>query len=92
MSKITATLGDAYVLVSSPIQKAAAIRKVLDGIDWLEQHCDSIVVVAHSQGAAIASEALRQCENKKVKKLITYGSGLSKLLLLTEIEFQKTSL
>lgn len=86
LSLLTATLGDAYVLISSPVQRAAAMQRVQDGIDWLKNKCkcDEVVVIAHSQGAAIAAEKLAE-EHKDVDLFITYGSGIAKLTQLNEL-------
>ena len=89
LSTLSATIGDAYILVSSPIQKTLAMQKVLDGIAYLSKECDAIVVIAHSQGAAITSEVLSYSPETKVKKLITVGSGVSKLQLLMEMVRQE---
>lgn len=84
LSFLTATIGDAYVLVSSPVQRAAAVRRVLDGIDFLrDEGCENIVVIAHSQGAAIAAEALAISNESKLKLFVTYGAGIFKLSLLS---------
>src|SRR5262249_35822468 len=56
---LAGTLGDCFILVASPIQRAAIISHVQRDIDWLiSQDCKNIAVVAHSQGAAVAFEAL----------------------------------
>lgn len=56
---IAGTVGDAMVLLESPVQAAAVLGGVRRDLDWLTGRCRSIVVVGHSQGAAIAVEALR---------------------------------
>ncbi|HSB10940.1 MAG TPA: hypothetical protein VLM38_15745 [Blastocatellia bacterium] len=76
---LTGTLGDCFVLVSSPIQRVAAVSHLQKDLAWLSRRCDKIVLVAHSQGAAIAHEALRNPEPTNVAQLITVGSGLGKL-------------
>jgi len=77
--KLTGTLGDSYVLISSPLQKAAAVSNAQKDLKWLSRQCDTVVVVAHSQGAAIAHAALQSPEPKNVYRFITIGSGLGKL-------------
>ena len=76
---LTGTLGDSYVLLNSPAQRAAARDKLQRRLKWISSQCDSVAVIAHSQGAAIAHEALVDCGVSNVKKLITFGSGLAKL-------------
>ena len=56
---LAGTLGDCFTLVASPIQRAAIVSHVRRDVDWLiSQDCKNIAVVAHSQGAAVAHEAL----------------------------------
>lgn len=76
--KLTGTVGDSYVLVQSPVQRLAAITHVRRNLEWLKARCERIVVIAHSQGAAIAYEAVRDA-GAMVHRLITLGSGLQKL-------------
>lgn len=57
---LAGTVGDCYILVASPVQRAAIVSHVRRDIDWLiSQDCKNIAIVAHSQGAAVAFEALR---------------------------------
>ncbi len=76
---LTGTLGDSYVLLSSPVQERAAVDRVRHDVAWLAGRVDRVVVVAHSMGAAIAHAALRGERSAKVKRLVTFGSGLGKL-------------
>lgn len=77
--KLTGTIGDSYIMVSSPVQKAAAVTHLRNDLNWLSDQCETIVIIAHSQGAAIAHEALKDPKPDNVRLLITFGSGLSKL-------------
>jgi hypothetical protein len=53
------TLGDCFILVASPIQKAAIVSHVRRDLEWLiSRDCKNIAIVAHSQGAAVAFHAL----------------------------------
>jgi hypothetical protein len=47
-----------------------------------------VVVVAHSQGAAIAHEVLRTPEPANVRLFVSFGSGLAKL---EELSFVKST-
>ena len=76
---LTGVLGDSYVLLESSLQRAAIVDKTREAVRWLGRQCDRVVVVAHSQGAAIAHLALRQAEPGNVHTLLTFGSGLGKL-------------
>ncbi len=79
------TLGDSYLFTNNPLLETAMISKVRCDIDWLARHCDDLIVVAHSQGAAVVHRAL-ECTNwkgdtpDKLKSFVSYGSGLQKLM------------
>lgn len=78
--KLTGTLGDSYVLTESPIQRAAAVARVRKDLNWMvAQGCKTLVVIAHSQGTAIAHEALSASRPSSLRRFITLGSGLIKL-------------
>ncbi len=61
---MSATAGDSMVLLESPVRAAAIRSEFLGALNWLRTTCQEkspgakITVVAHSQGAAIALEAL----------------------------------
>lgn len=55
---LAATIGDSMVLLSSPAQAAAITSIVRRDAAWLAERCARVVIVAHSQGAAIAVEAV----------------------------------
>jgi hypothetical protein len=76
---LTGVLGDSYVLIESDLQRIAMLNKTKDALRWMATQCDSIIVIAHSQGAAIAHLALRSPEPRNVRTLLTFGSGLGKL-------------
>lgn len=80
MQRILAGIvGDSYVLLASPVRRAAILSKVARDLDWVSQRSSRVVVVAHSQGAAIAHQFLASHSAPKVDTLVTYGSGLQKL-------------
>jgi hypothetical protein len=85
---ITGTLGDSYVLLENPVQKAAAIGALQANVAWLADRCETVAVVAHSQGAAIARLMLADAPHPKVSLLVTFGSGVAKL---TELAALSTS-
>lgn len=58
--RISASLGDSYVLVTRPVEAAAIVGRVRRDLAWLAEQCDQVVVVAHSQGGAVLNEVLRQ--------------------------------
>lgn len=69
-------VGDIFLLNTSPIRYAAMISRVRRELKWLEERCDKIAVIAHSQGAAIAYEALLEKSNSSVQRLVTFGSAV----------------
>lgn len=58
--KLSAVLGDTYVLAHCPMEFAAMRSQVARDLGWLRDHCDKVAVVGHSQGAAIAHQVLLQ--------------------------------
>jgi hypothetical protein len=76
---LTGVLGDSYVLLESSLQRSAIVEKTREALRWLGARCDRVIVVAHSQGAAIAHFALRDADPRNVHTLLTFGSGLGKL-------------
>ncbi|MFK8182922.1 MAG: hypothetical protein AB8B99_06065 [Phormidesmis sp.] len=76
-------IGDSFIFVSDPIQRSSIITRVAESLDWMAPKCDRIIVLAHSQGAAIAHQLLiSPIANKhknKISLLLTFGSGLGKL-------------
>ena len=83
---LTLTLGDSYVLLEQDIQRAALVDRVRRSLAWLSERVQRVVVIAHSQGAAIAHEALRG--SAPVEALITVGSGLEKLEFLRAVRLR----
>jgi hypothetical protein len=77
---LAATLGDSLVLLNNDVQRSAIVSRVQRDLRWLStQGCSKLVVVAHSQGAAIAHAALRDGDVGNVT-LVTFGAGIAKLL------------
>jgi pimeloyl-ACP methyl ester carboxylesterase len=87
---MTLTLGDSYVL-EEDIQRAALVDRVQRALDWLAKQTDKVVVIAHSQGGAIAHEVLRQ-NASNAAMFVTVGSGLEKLHFLREVVIGKKGL
>jgi len=90
-STLTATVGDSFAFVESPIRAALIRECILDGLKRLKPLCVHTVVVAHSQGAAVVLEALGALEPSNEKRevaaawrlvpdaLITFGAGTNQL-------------
>jgi hypothetical protein len=88
--RISAVLGDSYMLAHCPVQFAAMRTKVAADLRWLQEHCEKVVVVAHSQGAAIAHRVLKDAGNDQaegVRAFITIGQGISKLHLMQHLDW-----
>jgi hypothetical protein len=78
--KLANTLGDCFVLTSSTVQFDAMVRQVAHDLAWLESQAETVALVAHSQGAAVAHEALREYGRASNLSLFaTVGQGLGKL-------------
>jgi formylglycine-generating enzyme required for sulfatase activity len=90
-STLTATVGDSFAFVESPIRAALIRECILDGLERLKPLCVHTVVVAHSQGAAVVLDALGALEQSNEKRevesawrlvpdaLITFGAGTNQL-------------
>jgi len=86
-------LGDSLVFTDNKVINAAICSKVTADLTWLRQRCDRVVVLAHSQGAAVAHTVLRRSDTISVDRLVTFGSGLRKLLevkSVTDLSVQKS--
>jgi hypothetical protein len=82
--KLSATLGDSFLFVTSPITGAAVTTRVKKDLEWLMARCDRVIVLAHSQGAAVSYKVIKRQfwgghAHERLHALITYGSGLQKL-------------
>jgi hypothetical protein len=90
-SILTATVGDSFAFVESPIRAALIRECIFDGLKRLKPLCEHTVVVAHSQGAAVVLDALGALEPSNEKReveavpglvpdaLITFGAGTNQL-------------
>jgi hypothetical protein len=57
-STLTATVGDSFAFVESPLRAAIIRTCILDGLDRVKRRCRHTVIIAHSQGAAAVLDAL----------------------------------
>jgi pimeloyl-ACP methyl ester carboxylesterase len=87
--KISAVLGDSYVLAHCPVEFAAMRSQVARDLSWLQGRCDKVAVVGHSQGAAIAHQVLKEHGRSpgNLRAFITFGQGISKMLLLQKMDW-----
>jgi len=89
--KLSAVLGDSYVLAHCPVEFAAMRSRVARDLGWLQERCDRVAVVGHSQGAAIAHQVLREGDYRpgNLRAFITLGQGISKLHLLQKMDWDR---
>jgi len=87
--KISAVLGDSYMLAHCPVQFAAMRTQVARDLRWLQDRCEKVAVVAHSQGAAIAHQVLKEGGDQRgnVRAFVTLGQGISKFRLLWRMDW-----
>jgi hypothetical protein len=83
---LAAVIGDSTVFASSPARLAAIVTEVRASMAWLEPRCEAMIVVAHSQGAAVLRQALdgdaALPPPAKLAGVVTLGAGLRKLDVL----------
>ena len=89
---ISSVLGDSYIFTSSNISREAVTKKIQDDIQWLADRCEHLVVMAHSQGAALAYLTLKKRMPANLRILVTYGSGIQKLTQLNRLKSRKIAL
>jgi hypothetical protein len=89
---LVGTVGDSLRLLESPTQAGAIKAPVANGIRFLrEQGCKRVVVLAHSQGAAVSYQVLTDIANDRdegidpIDSFITVGSGLPKVAALAAL-------
>lgn len=82
---LAASIGDSYTFVARPFEAAAIVGQVRRDLQWLSDRCDHLVIIAHSQGAAVSFEAIRYGVPSKLRLFFTLGSGLRKLVELKHI-------
>jgi hypothetical protein len=85
--KLASTLGDCFVLISSTVQFDAMVNQVAADLEWLRRRVPKVAVVAHSQGAAVAYEALTRygCP-RNMHLYVTVGQGLGKLMRMRRLQ------
>lgn len=78
--KLALVLGDSYVFIQSPSRRASILERFRSDLRALAADCKEVVVVAHSQGAAVAYHGLRtQAPPANLDLLVTLGAGVNKL-------------
>jgi hypothetical protein len=80
-------VGDLYVVLTSPVQRAALVGAVQRDIQWLrDRGAKRVAVVAHSQGGFVSYLALSDPWSKEVEMYLSFASATPRL---TEIEHQQ---
>ena len=74
---LTQVLGDSVLFATDELSLQAMATKVQEDLTRVRSLCGSVIVVAHSQGAAVVVRALR--EGPDVDRLITLGAGIGPL-------------
>jgi hypothetical protein len=87
--KISGVLGDSYMLAHCPVQFAAMHTQVARDLRWLQERCDRVAIVAHSQGAAIAYQVLQESGYRpgNMQAFVTLGQGISKFNMLRRMDW-----
>lgn len=78
--------GDAYSLLQNEESLGRMTEKVRADLRWIAARCDTVLVVAHSQGSALAHEALRleALEGRALTqyRLVTYGAAVGRFIAM----------
>ena len=86
---LTGYIGDSLVFNEDEIRRSGIINKVRSDIEAVRASSKRCIVLAHSQGAAVAHAAIKGLEASDTRlDFISFGSGLRKLRELSE--YQKT--
>lgn len=82
---LAGSFGDLLVLVRSPVRFAAMAERVRDDIARLDAQCERVMVVAHSQGSAVAWQGIKRaaqqpaCDRPEVALFVSFGQAMRKL-------------
>lgn len=89
----SATVGDAWAFVQDDEAHSSISGKVNAELARLSMDCDRVVLVAHSQGAAVSHEAIRSTgPPANLSTLVTVGGGIGKLLAMRALSAHPGSL
>jgi len=89
---LSGSFGDLLVLVRSPVRFAAMAEQVRADIANVDARCDRVMVVAHSQGSAVAWHAIRRTADQPPKDratvalFVSFGQALRKLKSLYRLQ------
>lgn len=83
VGKFEQGVGDAYLFCLDGPARGAMKQRISRDIAWLLGQCDHVVVVAHSQGAALCHDVLagvtKLRPSRAVDVFVTVGSGVRRL-------------
>jgi hypothetical protein len=86
---ISSLIGDPYVFLGSASNRAAIAARVRSRLEWLAQRCKHLVVIAHSEGAAVLVETMHDLLPKQTRLLVTLGSGLDRMNALQALHTER---
>jgi hypothetical protein len=87
---LSRSIGDAYIVVGSPMNHAAMKARILRDITWASARSERLVVVAHSQGAALVHEVLRDSPEPHVNLFLSVGSAVRRLAEFRQLREAKS--
>jgi hypothetical protein len=76
---LVTSVGDTYALIREPISAGGMRGRIRDRLAWIAERCDRLVVVAHSQGAALTADILTSHARPHVDWLVTVGGAVGLL-------------
>jgi hypothetical protein len=80
---VSRSVGDAYAYIQRDTDHQRVVNKVTVDIHALARRVDALVVVAHSQGAALVREALAgRPPPPQLRAVVALGAGIDKLSVL----------
>ena len=82
-TKLVLSVGDSYALMRERGPAASMRTSVKDSLDWLSSRSRRVVIVAHSQGAALSVAVLARHQAPRVDSLVTVGGAIG---LLRDVE------
>jgi hypothetical protein len=95
-ANLVAGVGDAYLFAFDGLARAAMMQRIRRNLDWLradERRCRKVVIVAHSQGAALCHDLLRSGALRPqdpIHLLVTVGSGVRRLNGFRQLHYDAT--
>lgn len=73
---LEARFGDIHVILTTHVDRAAIRARIAADHAWLAQRCEATVVVAHSAGAALTHQLIRDGRISAIKAYVTLGEAI----------------